>query len=145
MVCLTSHEIAKIPIAQERPRFPRCLISYDAYIRSEAWKALRRKAIERDEHRCRICDSVDDLEVHHRRYPEGGSWDTDCLDALTTLCHDCHVCITDRLRSRKYAEKDIPVTRNVERVTPIFDPEDAYEQLQVIEVPDHRRVTPAYP
>lgn len=44
-------------------------------------------ALERDGRRCRLCNSKERLEVHHRTYKRRGN---EKLDDLTTLCHRCH-------------------------------------------------------
>jgi 5-methylcytosine-specific restriction endonuclease McrA len=62
--------------------------AYAAYLRSDGWRRLRREALERDGHRCRLCNSGLRLQVHHRYYPE--TLGTETADALTTLCGRCH-------------------------------------------------------
>ena len=121
------------------------LSSYDIYLASAAWHVLRERALARDDHRCRACDSADDLEVHHRRYPPFGRWDLDGLAALTTLCGRCHDCLTSDLRARRYAAQARPVLRDVVRLTSIVEPGDAHERLSAYDVPDHRRLTPPLP
>lgn len=145
MVYLTVPGKSKKGRSLRRRRSIGCFVSYDIYIGSNLWRSLRLEAIARDKYRCSLCDSPDDLEVHHRRYPPFGRWDLDCLEALTTLCHDCHACVTDHLRARKYAATHGPRTEDVVRVTPIQNPGDACERLPDIEIQDHRRVTPALP
>lgn len=73
--------------------------AYADYMTSDLWKALRCQALERDGHRCRLCNARRRLEVHHRYYPE--VMGTETLDALTTLCHDCHENVTLALRTRR--------------------------------------------
>ena len=92
--------------------------SYPAYMLSSQWRALRTQALERDGGRCRLCDSSEDLDVHHRRYPRGGRWELDCLDALTTLCRTCHELTTSELRARRYEKALPPLPRDVVRLTP---------------------------
>ena len=41
---------------------------YHRYLLSPAWRALREKVLERDEYRCRFCESSKNLEVHHLTY-----------------------------------------------------------------------------
>ena len=60
---------------------------YWDYLGSEAWKIRRDMALERDGRRCRLCNSKDRLEVHHRTYKRRGN---EKLDDLTTLCNKCH-------------------------------------------------------
>ena len=61
---------------------------YAEYLKSDRWRALREAARQRDGNACRLCDSADELEVHHRRYPE--VFGTESVDDLTTLCAECH-------------------------------------------------------
>jgi len=71
-------------------------LSYRDYLNSQQWMKLRRQALDRDGRRCRLCDSTEDLHVHHRRYPEArDEWSQDCVDALTTLCKICHYAFHD--------------------------------------------------
>jgi len=62
---------------------------YEEYLRSPEWKAIRRKVLARDQHRCRAsgCERRATV-VHHARYPhvlgrEHLSW-------LYSLCAPCH-------------------------------------------------------
>ena len=62
-------------------------MTYEDYMASSLhWRRLRKEALERDGHRCCLCNSSEDLEVHHRYYPSNNQWELDCLDALYTLC-----------------------------------------------------------
>jgi len=77
-------------------------LSYADYINSKPWAILRKQVLERDNHRCRLCDSTDNLHVHHRRYPTAkNEWSEDCLDALTTLCQTCHSAFHERKKTEK--------------------------------------------
>ena len=54
----------------------------------DGWQQQRREALERDNNKCRSCNSTDHLNVHHidpHRY--SGSHD---LNNLVTLCRSCH-------------------------------------------------------
>lgn len=61
--------------------------SYEAYLRSPWWKALRLKVLARDQHRCRRCNSRLQLSVHHKHY---GNLGRESLSTLETLCATCH-------------------------------------------------------
>lgn len=64
---------------------------YAAYLESERWDSIRRQALERDGRRCRICNSQQSLEVHHRSYQHLGNGPTEAeLADVTTLCGPCH-------------------------------------------------------
>jgi len=66
-------------------------MTHKEYLKSEEWSKLRIVALERDGYRCRVCNSSEGLNVHHRKYPtERNQWESDCLDSLTTLCRKCH-------------------------------------------------------
>lgn len=90
-------------------------MNYEDYIASSAWRRLREQAIERDGERCRTCNSGEELEVHHRYYPN--ELGTESLDALTTLCRSCHDRITSLLRERRYGIQTIDV-QDSERIRP---------------------------
>lgn len=65
----------------------RDIVPYDLYLRSPLWGQKREGALRRDGYRCRLCNSPDNLNVHHRTYERRGY---ERLDDLTTLCRDCH-------------------------------------------------------
>lgn len=75
--------------------------NYERYIRSSEWinRPERLKAIERDGGRCVLCNSSEDLEVHHRTYESFGN---EKLEDLYTLCRQCHDIVTNLLRTRRY-------------------------------------------
>lgn len=61
---------------------------YQEYLKSETWLAKRAVALERALHRCQICNTGRDLEVHHRKYPE--TLGQEPVEDLTVLCHKHH-------------------------------------------------------
>src|SRR4051812_15635681 len=83
----TRVQIWSIKLFRRRP-----FQTYADYRDSDTWKELRRKARQRDGHRCRVCNRTEQLSVHHRRYPE--LYGTETVDDLTTLCQPCHDAIT---------------------------------------------------
>jgi 5-methylcytosine-specific restriction endonuclease McrA len=62
--------------------------SYQDYLASPQWKALRQAALTRADYRCQVCNSDLLLHVHHRRYPFDLGLE-DPMD-LTVLCRRCH-------------------------------------------------------
>jgi len=57
------------------------------YIGSPAWRRQRQIALASAGGRCQVCNSPDDLDVHHRTYERfGAEWPGD----LTVLCATCH-------------------------------------------------------
>lgn len=66
-------------------------IAYRQYLRSWRWRWLLRPArIWFDGGRCRLCNSAEFLEVHHRSYRHcNGNILLEFFD-LTTVCHNDH-------------------------------------------------------
>lgn len=70
--------------------------AYGSALFDPRWKAKRKEIVERDGHKCVICKSDQNLQVHHRQYhfvkPLNGyknPWEyEDSL--LITLCEPCH-------------------------------------------------------
>lgn len=61
---------------------------YDAYLRSEAWQAMRRRAFKFYGRRCARCPSTGKLHVHHKTYARFGS---ERLEDVEVLCEPCHM------------------------------------------------------
>lgn len=64
------------------------------------------KAMERDEYKCRNCGIDKNLEIHHidgTGYKSIGDpkKSNNSLENLMTLCHSCHIRITNRNRGFK--------------------------------------------
>ena len=50
---------------------------YDKGLEDSRWKRLRLQILDREQHRCRFCDSQSELQVHHRHYHRSkstGEW-----------------------------------------------------------------------
>ena len=63
---------------------------YQSFLYSPEWKAIAALRKQKDENKCSVCGSTENLEVHHKNYnihPQKGLLS---LDNLITLCHDCH-------------------------------------------------------
>jgi len=119
------------------------VLDYPQYITSDGWRKLRLIALERDGHRCRICNASGAdarLEVHHRYYPPKGRWDLDCVDALTVLCVPCHDLYTNIQREQKYANITL-ATADVVRLAPITEVNN--ERIPDVELSDYRRISVA--
>lgn len=72
-------------------------VFYGAKLFDPRWKEKRIKILQRDQHKCTICQATDvKLQVHHKQYhfikrleKHVEPWDySDHL--LVTLCKDCH-------------------------------------------------------
>lgn len=60
---------------------------YNSYLRSDAWKELKRKIAARDDNKCKLCGSTSSLDTHHLNYAHFGK---EYPFELVTLCRDCH-------------------------------------------------------
>lgn len=69
-------------------------VDYMTYLLSPEWQEKRGAALERDQHRCRLCNRRGPLEVHHRTYDRIGQ---ERIEDLTTLCRTCHWAVTQWL------------------------------------------------
>jgi 5-methylcytosine-specific restriction endonuclease McrA len=64
--------------------------SYGRYLRSPAWRATARKALERASYKCQICGAdrwLTRLDVHHNSYERLGR---EPPEDLIVLCRHCH-------------------------------------------------------
>lgn len=62
--------------------------SYDAYLRSSIWAAIRQRVLDRDNSTCSVCNR--DAEcVHHTKYDDA-TMDGRSITALVSLCEACH-------------------------------------------------------
>jgi len=80
-------------------------IDYKKYLKSDYWKEIKNQVLERDDNRCRLCNSKNDLQVHHRTY---NNLENERLEELTTLCKKCHYITHKRnphLSYQVYCEK----------------------------------------
>ena len=68
------------------------------------WVKIRKRIIERDKWRCRICHSDMDLNVHHIDYERSNNQDHN----LVTLCRPCHKGVHDE-GYKPYLFEDWPI------------------------------------
>lgn len=61
---------------------------YSAYLQSAHWNARRKTALKMASHRCQVCNSTEQLDVHHRTYIRRGEERADDLLVLCRTCHD---------------------------------------------------------
>ena len=63
---------------------------YETYLKSYEWRMISREAKLRASRRCQLCNSENDLQVHHRSYENlGRELETNFRD-LIILCERCH-------------------------------------------------------
>lgn len=62
-------------------------MSYEEYLRSEHWERLKHKTLKIWGNRCALCNSPDNIHVHHRTYERIGS---EFVTDVIALCERCH-------------------------------------------------------
>lgn len=68
---------------------------YDKYMKSKEWARIRRLALLRDNHKCFLCETSKNLEVHHLSY-EDDIYKTK-LYSVVTLCRQHHAKIHKKI------------------------------------------------
>lgn len=78
--------------------------AFAAKYRDPRWQKKRLEVMQRDDFRCRNCKTTEvTLNVHHRYYTTGANpWEY-TLDALVTLCEDCHATETANIKVASHA------------------------------------------
>lgn len=62
---------------------------YKTYLKSDEWKRIRRKALERSYYKkCFTCGSPNNIQLHHRSYKWIGT--PFAMRGLVPLCGKCH-------------------------------------------------------
>jgi 5-methylcytosine-specific restriction endonuclease McrA len=79
---------AKIRAAKRSIVFELQTMPYADYLKTEHWKAIRRRALKKAGSSCQLCNKSDTtLNVHHRTYERRGK--EKCVDVIV-LCQPCH-------------------------------------------------------
>lgn len=60
---------------------------YEEYLKTEQFNKIRQEVFSRDNHKCVICGSTENLQAHHLTYINVYQEDT---QDLITLCRQCH-------------------------------------------------------
>ena len=68
---------------------------YRDYLLTDHWRNLSIKVKERDGNKCKLCNSWDSLNAHHRTYKN--RWKDNEIEDIITLCKNCHQMIHDNL------------------------------------------------
>jgi hypothetical protein len=62
-------------------------LPYSEYLNTPHWRKVRDSILERDAGKCKLCNSDQQLHVHHRTYQRLGE---EIPEDLITLCASCH-------------------------------------------------------
>lgn len=60
---------------------------YNEYLKTEHWKKIRKRALKKAKYACRLCNSKENLNVHHRTYKRKGA---EIPSDIIVLCESCH-------------------------------------------------------
>ena len=83
--------------------------TYEDYLTSDEWHAIREEAMDRDKWKCRLCGAKAE-QVHHHKYP--GDWHDDEVANVISVCSLCHKRthgLAGRVPSRKAYQRHISV------------------------------------
>lgn len=108
--------------------------TYKEKLKDPRWQKMRLKVFERDEWYCARCgDSKSTLHVHHRYYlPNADPWDYP-MEALVTLCENCH---NDEQELKSEIDgRLLHALRSKFFYQEIADFMVAFEQMDVVHVP----------
>ena len=62
-------------------------IPYQEYLQTEHWRNKRYEALKRANHKCQLCGSKENLQVHHNTYDNRGNEKDEDLIVLCEICH----------------------------------------------------------
>ena len=69
-------------------------MNYYDYLLSHEWQEKRSAALVAAGNRCQVCNSPNNLDVHHRTYERLGN---EQPGDMTVLCRTCHALFSSRL------------------------------------------------
>lgn len=76
---------------------------YKKYIRSKEWDVKRLEFKEAYGNKCKVCNSIDSLHIHHLTYD---NLKNETLDDVICLCKSCHFRVHDGLLNLQYVNKE---------------------------------------
>ena len=62
---------------------------YKDFLQTPYWKAISQKVMKKANYKCQLCNSNENLNVHHRTYEHHG-YELYHINDLICLCQDCH-------------------------------------------------------
>ena len=84
---------------------------YDEFLHSDYWQMVREIKLQQSEHKCQVCGSKNNLNVHHNTYAHHNNEHLHLAD-LVVLCRDCHALFHDKLPKEPTIKKNKPNIEN---------------------------------
>ncbi len=81
------------------------VLDYQEYLNSPEWAAKRNSRLEYDNYCCRLCDTCEKLQVHHRPSSYFKIPNESIENDLITLCSRCHKLATDSIQEDRHSKK----------------------------------------
>ena len=105
---------------------------YEAYLQTEQFNEKRKSVFDRDNHKCVVCGSKNNLQVHHLTYRNVFQ---EPLSDLITLCKNCHATYHAIDRRREAVERIYIAENNKKRKAEIEQQQEEFktEQNKLIE------------
>lgn len=103
-------------------------VEHREYLQTPQWKALRARALDRDNHICQRCKKKRACQVHHLTYER---WKNENLEDLQSLCAGCHIKVhkLDKI-NRKVKGKNKNRTKHVKQHQSIYNPNTSFPKLE---------------
>lgn len=76
---------------------------YKKYMRSKEWEVKRNEFRNAYGNKCKVCDSTDELHIHHWNYD---NLKNETLDDVICLCKSCHFRVHDGLLNIQYVNEE---------------------------------------
>lgn len=76
---------------------------YLDYLQSDRWAVVRNERLIKDNFRCAVCGSPEQLHVHHIFYP--AEYGTETINDLITLCPICHGLVEKLKKEGRHCSK----------------------------------------
>jgi len=83
----TDTEVAELDDMEETLIHKYNSISYEKYLATSHWIRFRQASILNANYSCKLCNSKDDLNVHHNNYDNRGC---ETFNDVIVLCKSCH-------------------------------------------------------
>jgi len=94
---------------------------YKEYLQSDHWKAMRKRQLKLGNYKCNLCNSKDNLNVHHNTYENRGN---EKDEDLIVLCQECHAKFHGKFEKEDVIENQITKENIFKTKFFIFNPKN---------------------